>query len=138
MCAKRQSAQRQSRLGSKPCRLEFRVLSRGPPPLDEGRRCSMARALLTVPFVLLCSVGCHSASPRADTQADAGGASLTSAVMPSPSDEQIVASIQDAIEKSRVAEPQSGDVRSTSVGGVVTLEGHVGTASAKQRIDELA
>jgi osmotically-inducible protein OsmY len=58
--------------------------------------------------------------------------------MPTPSDEQIVARIQDAIEKSRVAEPQAGDVRASSVGGVVTLQGRVGTAMAKARIQELA
>jgi osmotically-inducible protein OsmY len=95
----------------------------------------MRRIALTVPLLLLVSFGCH----RATTDAkDLGSPNLTSAVVSSPSDEQIVATLQDAMLKSRVVEPQSGDVLTTAVGGVVTLRGHVGTASAKQRIRDLA
>jgi osmotically-inducible protein OsmY len=96
----------------------------------------MQRIVLAVPFLLLCPIACRGSSAHTEIQGDA--ASLTSAVMPSPSDQEIVSSLQDAIEKSRVAEPQAGDVRASAVGGVVTLQGHVGTASAKERIDELA
>ena len=95
----------------------------------------MRRIALTVPLLILSSFGCHPATPDAQ---DSGPPNLTSAVVPSPSDEQIVASLQDAMQKSRVVEPQSGDIRTTAVGGVVTLQGHAGTASAKQRIHDLA
>jgi len=98
----------------------------------------MLRTLLPVSLLLICPLGCNgatSANPPAEgPEASSGQPALAS----DPSDDQIVARIQDGILKSGVMEPQSGDVQVSSVAGAVTLRGHTGTALAKQRIHDLA
>jgi osmotically-inducible protein OsmY len=85
------------------------------------------------------SFGCHGAPiPFSAARPDAGAASLTSAVVSSPSDDEIVASLEEAMLNSRVVEPQSGNVHATASGGIVTLRGHVDTTITKQRIHDLA
>jgi osmotically-inducible protein OsmY len=97
----------------------------------------MLRIPLTVPFLLLCSLGCRVTTSRTDTQQDLAPPS-SSAPLSSPSDDEIVASIQDTILKSSLIESQSGDVQVLAARGVVTLQGRVGSAGAKEGIHELA
>lgn len=98
----------------------------------------MLRIPLNASLLLLCLLDCRGATPREDAKVDAETASLATTQQSSPSDKHIVASIEEAILKSPIMEPQSGEVRAFAVGGVVTLQGHVGTADAKQRIHDLA
>lgn len=95
----------------------------------------MKSIALAITLLLSCSLGCSKAAPPSDTPMDA---SLTSASVPTPSDGQIVRSIQQAMIDSHVIEPQSGDVQVSAVGGVVALRGRVSTGQAKERIHDLA
>ena len=95
----------------------------------------MLRIPLTVSFLLLCSLGCRGATSRADKELAPPSAS---APLSSPSDDEIVTNIQNAIVKNALVEPQSGDVQVSAARGVVTLRGHVGVAGAKEGIHELA
>jgi osmotically-inducible protein OsmY len=94
----------------------------------------MQRIPLTFSFLLCSTFGCRAAPPRADAQ----NGFAASAPASSPSDNEIVSNIEEAILKSRTMEPQSGDVRASAVGGVVTLQGHVDSIVAKQRFHDLA
>jgi|HubBroStandDraft_2_1064218.scaffolds.fasta_scaffold496586_1 osmotically-inducible protein OsmY len=93
---------------------------------------------LTVPLLLLCSLGCRGATLDADSNRNSEPPSSASTQRSSPSDDQVVATIDDAIKKSSLLEPQSGAVQVFAADGVVTLQGQVGTAGAKERIHGLA
>jgi osmotically-inducible protein OsmY len=97
----------------------------------------MQLAPLAVPLLLLCSLGCRGAT--LDATSDGGSAPSTASTQrSSPSDDQVVATIDDAIKKNSLMEPQSGAVQVFAADGVVTLQGQVGTAGAKERIFALA
>ena len=98
----------------------------------------MHRIPLTVSSLLLGLLACRGEIVRADSPGDAGSLSPTAYPLSSPSDAAIRTSIEEALVKNRLVEPQSGDVQIRAVSGVVTLQGHVDQADAKERIYALA
>src|SRR5580658_9147372 len=98
----------------------------------------MHRIPLTVSSLLLGLLACRGEIVRADSPGDAGSLSPTAYPLSSPSDAAIRTSIEEALVKNRLVEPQSGDVQIRAVSGVVTLQGHVDHADAKERIYALA
>jgi osmotically-inducible protein OsmY len=112
---------------------------RGDSALSPIEEVPMHRIPLTVSSLLLGLLACRGESVRADLPGDAAGSlSATTYPLSSPSDAAIRTSIEEALVKNRLVEPQSGDVQIRAVSGVVTLQGHVDQADAKERIYALA
>ncbi len=98
----------------------------------------MQHIALVASFLLIGSFGCHGATPHEEAEGDSASTTITSAILAAQSDDEIASRLKDAMLRSGVVEPQSGDVQVSSSSGIVTLKGRVGTAEAKQRIHDLA